>query len=250
MTQGFAAVAALVAAVAPAAEAPITWHGVTLGAPASALRAQLGDPLRVVPIDGRRVARYWLTGANSTYLLVVEGNGYVSSFEALTDSTPTAVLDNVAPDPSGVRLGDTLETVKSAHPDAHSAIDQDERPTLLVHVSDAVGALYVFDNGRLRSFEWTITTHRAPDLPPIAEPKGDSLFAAILDKQADETDGVAWEYRYLAFHPCSGNSRWQLKSQTLLHEAGRAYDRLRVFCPATNAERDFYFDITSYSGKL
>lgn len=245
-----AALPALVAAVTLAADTPVAWHGVALGAPASRLRVQLGDPLRIVPVNGRRVARYWLPGANSTYLLVVESNGYVSSFEAFTDAAPTAVLDNVAPDPSGVRLGDTLENVKSAHPDSRAAIDQDGRPTLLVRVSDAVGAEYVFQDGRLRSFEWTTTTHTAPPaLPPLVAPTGDSLFAAILDKQTNETDGVAWEYRYLAFHPCSGNARWQVKSQGLMHAAGRAYDRLAVVCPTTNAERDFYFDITSYFGK-
>ena len=234
----------------PSADAVITWHGVTLGAPASSLRAQLGDPLRIVPVNGRRVARYWLAGANSTYLLVVEGNGYVSSFEAFTDVTPTAVLDNVAPDPSGVRLGETLEEVKSAHPDYRQAIDQDDRPTLLVRVSNSVGVEYVFEDGRLRSFEWTTAAHDArPALPPLSAPAGDSLFAAILDKQANESDGVAWEYRYLAFHPCAGDTRWQLQNQSVMHASGRAYDRLKVTCSATNAQRDFYFDITGYFGK-
>jgi hypothetical protein len=246
-----AAVLALAAAVTAAADSTVVWHGVALGAPASTLRPQLGDPLRIVAVNGRRVARYWLSGANSTYLLVVEDGGYISSFEAFTDVTPTAVLDNVAPDPSGVRLGDTLETVKSAHPDYRSAIDQEDRPLLTVRISPTTNAGYVFQDGRMRSFQWTTTGQAArPALPPLAAPAGDSLFAAILDKQVNETDGVAWEYRYLAFHPCSGDTRWQIKSQSSMHAAGHAYDRLRVVCPATNAERDFYFDITSYFGRL
>jgi hypothetical protein len=241
----------LAAAVTLAADATLTWHGVRLGAPASTLRPLLGDPLRIVPVNGARVARYWLPGATSTYLLVVEDGGYISRFEAFTDIAPTAVLDNVEPDPSGVRLGDTLEAVKSAHPDYHSAIDQDERPLLTVRISSTTNADYVFQDGRLRSFQWSTTAHAAQlALPPLAAPTGDSLFAAILDKQGNETDGVAWEYRYLAFHPCSGDMRWQLKNQSLMHAAGRAYDRLHVVCPATNGERDFYFDITSYFGKL
>jgi hypothetical protein len=240
----------VLAAAATLAGAPMTWHGVTLGAPASTLRGQLGDPLRIVPVNGQRVARYWLPGANSTYLLVVEQSGYIAAFEVFTDVAPTAVLDNVAPDPSGVRLGDTLESVKSAHPDYRAAIDQDGRPELFVHASNAVVAQYVFENGRLRSFEWS-TTDRAPGpgLPPMIAPTGDSLFAALLDKQANETDGVAWEYRYLAFHPCSGDAKWQVKNQTVVHGGGRTYDRLHVVCPATNAERDVYFDITTYFGK-
>lgn len=241
----------MLATVTLAADTPVAWHGVTLGAPASTLRPLLGDPLRIVPVNGARVARYWLPGANSTYLLVVENGGYISSFEAFTDVAPTAVLDNIAPDPSGVRLGDTLEAVKSAHPDYHSAIDPDDRPLLAVRISPPTNASYVFDNGRLRSFQWTSTAHAAqPALPLLTAPTGDSLFAAILDKQSKETDGVAWEYRYLAFHPCSGDTRWQIRSQSSMHAAGRAYDRLRVVCPATNAERDFYFDITSFFGKL
>lgn len=240
----------MLAAVTLAADTPVVWHGVTLGAPASTLRPQFGDPLRIVPVNGARVARYWLPGANSTYLLVVEDAGYISSFEAFTDVAPTAVLDNIAPDPSGVRLGDTLEAVKSAHPDYHSAIDPDDRPLLAVRISPTTNASYVFDNGRLRSFQWTSTAHAAqPALPPLTAPTGDSLFAAILDRQGNETDGVAWEYRYLAFHPCSGDTRWQIRSQSSMHAAGRAYDRLHVVCPATNAERDFYFDITSFFGK-
>lgn len=246
-----AAISVLAAAVTLAAESAVAWHGVALGAPASTLRPKLGDPLRIVPVNGRRVARYWLPGANSTYLLVVEYAGYISSFEAFTDAAPTAVLDNVEPDPSGVRLGDTLETVKSVHPDYHSAIDPDDRPLLAVTISPTTNASYVFQDGRLRSLQWTTTAQAArPALPPLTAPAGDSLFAAILDKQSNETYGVAWEYRYLAFHPCSGDTRWQIKSQSAMHAAGRAYDRLHVVCPATNAERDFYFDITSFFGKL
>ena len=82
------AIFVLAAAAKPSADAVITWHGVTLGAPASSLRPQLGDPLRIVPVNGRRVARYWLAGANSTYLLVVEGNGYISSSRRSPMSRP------------------------------------------------------------------------------------------------------------------------------------------------------------------
>jgi hypothetical protein len=73
-----------------------------------------------------------------------------------------------------------------------------------------------------------------------------------VDLQQNESDGVAWEYRFLAFHPCADadHGRWQLKNQALLHANGRAYDRLHVVCPPTKAERDFYFDISSYFGKM
>jgi hypothetical protein len=44
--------------------------------------------------------------------------------------------------------------------------------------------------------------------------------------------------------------RWKLQSQSLLSQNGRAFDKLHAVCPPTKAERDFYFDITNYFGKL
>ncbi|MGB8150658.1 MAG: hypothetical protein WCE97_05630 [Candidatus Cybelea sp.] len=56
------------------ADPQVVWRGVTLGAPAAGLRPLLGDPLRIVPFKNgaRRIARYWIPGANSTYFLVTE----------------------------------------------------------------------------------------------------------------------------------------------------------------------------------
>jgi hypothetical protein len=243
--------ALLIAAVAPAADSQITWHNVTLGAPASTLRAKLGDPLRIVPIKDDRVARYWLPGADSTYLLIIEHNGYVVDFEAFTNTEPSGILDNVPPDPSGAHLGDTLENVKSRHPDFHQDVDEDGLPVLIGRISTTVGAEYAFKNGRLVSFFWRMPpTASQPAQPPLSLPAGDSVASAILNLQQNETDGVAWEYRYLAFHPCADSARWQLKNQSLMQNGGRAYDRLHVVCPTTKAELDFYFDITSFYGKL
>jgi len=66
----------------------------------------------------------------------------------------------------------------------------------------------------------------------------------------NETDDVAWEYRYLAFHPCDKDTRWRLIHQSVVKQGEHAYDRLHVVCPTTKAERDFYFDNIAYFGKL
>jgi hypothetical protein len=117
-------------------------------------------------------------------------------------------------------------------------------------MANGVRISYQIANGRATNFVWTDPVDRGlPALAHIADPPGDSFANAVLDVQKGETDGVAWEYRYLAAHPCAENSRWKLERQALLRHYGRAYDRLHVVCPATNAERDFYFDITPYFGK-
>ncbi len=240
------------AAATPAAL--VAWFGIPLGAPAASLRASLGDPLRVVQVTGDNgpeyVARYWVPGSKTTFALVIEARGYVVGFQGFTQTAPTAVVQNVPPDPKGIRLGDTLDRVKASQPALISKTDSDGSPLLVGRTGATTGAAYSFENDRVLSFEWIGEVPKT--LPAQASPQapnGDGIAAAILDVQQNETDGVAWEYLYLAYHPCVNDTPWRLRQQSLLRDGSRAYDRLHVFCPPTKAERDFYFDITSYFGK-
>lgn len=249
----FVAALALVApATVAATETQVTWHGVTLGAKATSLRPLFGDPLRIVvpPNADRRIARYWLPGADSTYFLAIEEQGYVTGFEAVIESTPADVNSTVPPDPSGVRLGDTLESVKAKHPSFHSETGPDGNPALVGRISGTVGAAYGFENNRVRLFHWVMLVSGPPLSERLSEPSGDSAKTAILDVQQNEADGTSWEYRYLSFQPCDGQALWHLQRQSLVNQGGRAYDILHVVCPTTKSERDFYFDITSYFGKM
>lgn len=234
---------------------PVTWGSVSLGFPVSSLRLNVGDPLRVVSFDGgaRNVARYWIPGSSSTYYLVLEERGYIQGFDIFTDLTPSGVLPNVAPDPSGVRLGDTLAAVKAKHPNFNLTDAEIGTTQLSGRVSPTVGVIYTFAENRVRSMHWSTKLDASlPKQPPLTTPKGNSFATAISDVQRNENDGVAWEYQYLAFHPCADgdNGRWKLQNQALLHDKGRSYDVLHATCPATKAQREFYFDITSYFGKM
>ena len=231
----------------------LTWEHITLGEPASDLRTTLGDPLRVLSFGAGKghVARYWIAGSNSTYVIVVEERGYVASYDGFTDTPPNTVMESVPPDPFGVRLGETLPSVRSHHPLLRGDLDEGGNPFLIGQISQTVGVEYSFERGRVRRFQWAVALPAdQPALAPLTAPSGDAPSSAILDLQRDERDGVAWEYRYLTFHPCTESAQWQVENQTVFHEGGRSYDRLRVRCPVTKAERDFYFDITNYFGKL
>ena len=196
----------------------------------------LGDPLRILFFnDGtRRVARYWLPGSSSTYVLVIEERGYVVSFDAFTEAEPTGVVENVPPDPLGVRLGERLDGVRAKHPEFRGDVDEDGNPFLVGRVSSTMGVEYSFQDDRVRRFQWAapVPAGKAA-LAPLTAASGDALSSAILDMQRDETDGVSWEYRYLAFHPCTETARWDLQNQSLLNKDGHAYDRLHVVCPTT-----------------
>jgi hypothetical protein len=242
-----------ITAVAQAPQPAVSWNNVTLGGAAAPLRSFIGDPLRITSFDAgaRRIARYWMPGSNATYFLVIEERGYVIGFNAFADPPSAAVAGNVPADPSGVRIGDTLAAVKAKHPEFRSGVDDDGSPYLIGNASPGVAVVYTLANDRVSGFQWgTKVAADLPELPPISEPTGISAPAAVLDVQRNETDGVAWEYRYIAFLPCADGQRWQLKNQSLLTDHGHAFDRLHVVCPTSKAERDFFFDIASYFGKL
>jgi hypothetical protein len=240
-------------AIAATLTTPLTWNGITLGEPVSSLRPALGDPLRIVasPDGSLHAARYWIAGSNATFVIVLEKRGVVEAFHAfVTEMEPE--FANVPPDPSGVRLGDTLQSVKTVHPGFRMETTDDGATQLVGRVGDTgVDATYEFKDGRVRSFQWTQpVADEAPAHPSLTMPAGDSPGTAILDMQKDERSGVEWEYMYLAFTPCDGDARWKTQQQSLVNSGGHAFDRLHVICPATKAERDFYFNIDAYFGKL
>jgi hypothetical protein len=239
-------------ATAPSALSYATWGAITLGSPAATLRPMLGDPLRILLYnDGKsRVARYWLPGSDSTYVIVIEERGYIIGYDIFVDAAPTGTVATVAPDPLGVRLGDTLASVKSQHAQLSAHVDDNGAPILVGRISPSIAVVYSLQDDRVQSIHWlTSISPEKPDLTPLTADSGDAISSAIVDAQRTERDGVAWEYRYLAYHPCTESVRWQLQSQALLRQNGRAYDRLHVVCPATEAQRDFFFDISSYFGK-
>ncbi len=243
-----------IAVAATASAAPtVSWNGVTLGAPAAALRSSFGDPVRLVVLDNGStpVARYWPPGNDATYFLVVEKSGYIDRFEIFSHTPPAAILANVPPDPFGVRLGDSMENVQREHSNLRSGTSPQGMPVLLGNSGNAANVIYSFENDRLESILWVNqATDNRRAVTGLTLPAGDSFKTAIADVAKNESDGVAWEYRFLSFNPCAENSAWKLQSQALASQGGRAYDVLHVVCPATNQKRDFYFDITSYFGKL
>ena len=273
---------------ARAADAPMTWLGVTLGAPVSSLREIKGDPMVVTGspdvlvasgatppgMAPQRKARYWLGASMS--LIVTERRGRVVGLDAYAPEVPDSPVTSVAPDPLGARLGQKLEEIttqimlfrrklRDAHVEVGRGVDVvvERVPELAFTLGDhnlefaglpEVTVRYEFEAGRVNSIQWNLTPSAidalaGEDLPPISEASGEGFATAILDAQPDETTGVRWEYIYLAFHTCDKDTSWKPKGQALASNGGRRYDILHVVCPTTKAERDFFFDITPYFGK-
>jgi hypothetical protein len=234
-----------------AAPAQIVWNGVQLGEAVSTLRDALGDPIRIIPDPTEPEARYWIPGSDSTFFLVLEKDGYVRGIHAFVEATPTAPVANVPPDPSGVQLGDTMQTVKQLHPNFTLGKGDQGEPVIFGAgpLRDSV-VVYDFDHGRVHSFDWQMKLPaNLPTLPPISEPDGTSVANAILDVQANESAGMHWEDLFISFQPCDTQALWQQTGQGIDWVQGHPYDVNHVVCPTTKVKRDFYFDIGNFFGK-
>lgn len=74
---------------------------------------------------------------------------------------------------------------------------------------------------------------------------GSSAETAVIIKAPNESEGVDAEYAWLRMH----GVRCQQLSQSLMGEDGRWFDVLECTTPEGKT-RKFYFDITSFFGKM
>jgi hypothetical protein len=236
-------------------EAGPRWFGLSFGTPVVTYRQRLGDPLRVdASMPSERKARFWLASGPTVFLIVTERRGAVTGIEATTEAPLTGPLFSAEADPSGVVLGSTLEEVAQKHRTAERSTDRDGAIHLIDRIdgSRSIVADYRFGNGRLVADAWfTPASMDGPQLPgaaPFAEAPGESERTAILDAQANDHDGVAWEYLYLRYHPCDANTAWRIGTQSVRRSDARTYDVLEATCPTNGSKRAFFFDVTSFSG--
>jgi len=74
---------------------------------------------------------------------------------------------------------------------------------------------------------------------------GSSFERAIVIEASNELEGVPMEYRWLAEH----FPGYRMQKQSLTNHDGRPYDILH-FTDASGTERQIYFDISKFFGKM
>jgi len=79
---------------------------------------------------------------------------------------------------------------------------------------------------------------------------GESIDKAITVVAEDEITGVEIEYTHIAGERCVCGGRYEVQMQQFIQEGDRKFDRIDVRCESCGAERPFFFDITSFFGKL
>jgi hypothetical protein len=236
------------AEVATPGAAAGSWIDARPGEAVTDVRARLGDPLRRELADDVFASRYAIARF-SAYATLYEKSDRVVEIRVVARSGDAA--PNVT-DPFGVSLGASYDALKTKRgTPAHNAT-QGHDYVAGYDNSDGTRSLYEFSSEKVVAIELLMTLESIAKLPspaPFVEHTGDSIAHAIVDVQASDQDSTAWEYLYLAYHPCSGDDRWKIVKQALHQERSRAYDILEVTCPANGDQRSFFFDITAGFGK-
>jgi hypothetical protein len=244
--------------------------GATLGQPAQELRATLGDPILVTAfpdalikagrtidptMPSQRTARFWIPPATTTFALISERDGVVTSIELFVAGIVTGPIAGLPASPTGVSIGMAVDDAISrrgapaAHTESH----------LTYAFKGGIAETYGIQNGLINSITFlllptiatsTINPNAGPSLAPFREPDGMTPDTAILDMMPKEDPGVRWEYIYLAFHPCDGTTQWKRPTRSMVVQGARRFDKFHLVCETTHTERDLWFDITPYFGKL
>lgn len=211
--------------------------GISLGSPASDLRARFGDPLLVERIsDLSHTADYLQADDPSAVLRVTERNGVVFAIEVEREhAEPTPGSG----DSYGIALGMQRSAVKSKR--GKPAFET--MNTLLYPEDKAEDAslIYRFDGDVLEGIKLVGSGSTAagdPALTHLTEAPGDAYGTAILDLSPSVFAGDHFRDRYLTVHGCDASGR----KSTIDHRSGRTYAIVTATCK--EKKRTFYFDIT------
>jgi hypothetical protein len=63
-------------------------------------------------------------------------------------------------------------------------------------------------------------------------------------------DEITAEHDYIAKILCANGGAWLWTKQTALSSGGKMFDQIDVKCSSSDDVRSFFFDITSFYGKL
>jgi len=79
---------------------------------------------------------------------------------------------------------------------------------------------------------------------------GESADNPIVVMAEDEVTGVQMEYMHIEAERCVCGGKWEVLEQALIEHEGKPYDQIRVRCQRCGLERDFFFDISAFYGRL
>jgi len=239
----------LAAAFVVDASGPDSWQGVRPGEAMTDVIAAIGQPLlqRQMP-DGEILTWHSLPNPDA-YMIILAGSGFVHSirvFQTRPDGSKTGLTD-----PFGVTIGDSPAQLESRRGKPFRTYsDEPGRSGYSYHTTQGNAWLYEFDGDALHAIMLIGSPPGPAPKPTGPDPRdGSSISNAFVITARTEEEGVHFERFYASiFSGCA--SGWRLEKQSLLSQSGHQYDKLDMSCQADGSKHAFYFDITSFFGKL
>jgi hypothetical protein len=212
--------------------------GVTLGSPATEMRAKFGDPLLVEkssPVS--RIADYLRADDPAAVVRITERDGVVFAVEVERERSEP--LPGVG-DAYGVTLGMQRSAVLAKR--GKPALETVNTLLYPMDANESVSMLYRFDGDIVEAIKLLGSGTSAAGnatLPHLAEASGAGYDSAILDLSPGVLVSDHFRDRYLTVHDCDTDGR----SSTIDHRAGHTYAIATASC--NDKKRTFYFDITA-----
>jgi hypothetical protein len=225
------------------AQAMPSFLGITMGEKPAAVDAAFGAPEMVKETDLGEARIYRLAHGAATLMVIVHDGVIMLAGATLKSPTTTSIADRY-----GVTLGAAAKTI------------HDLRGTPVATLQD--GAVeykatptghwfYRAERGRVVNISLTVS-YSALGLTKADDAGRDasSIAQAVVITAATELDGITAEHDYIAKIPCANGGAWLWTKQTALSSGGKMYDQIDVKCSSSDDVRSFFFDITSFYGKL
>jgi hypothetical protein len=212
----------------------VSWLGVTLGEPVTAVSARMGDPIAVGK-DPKLAKFVYLVEHGNAFLTVLSERGYVSGVRLWSvTGAPGKTLD-----PFGIALGEQADALTGKRGKPTRSGSDIDGPFDAYQNGDVLWLYHIRGNQSVASITLSTTESAIEDLPEAPLPAvhtGASAADAIVVVQPDAKDVARWEQMYLAIHPCGANGVWKSNKT----ERQGKTDVLSATC-SDGPARTFYF---------
>lgn len=249
----FLALSALLAVLAPAttwsnqlpayhAPALPSFLGIKVGEKATAVSAKFGSPAFVKTEPDGEYREYNL--ASGVAMVVKVHDGVIVSVAAGLRPNMTANIT----DPYGVMVGAAADTIQLRRGLPLATLSNG---SVEYNASPAGHWFYRVDGGKVVDISLTIS-YEALGLTKTdaAGRDGSSIASAIVITAKTELDGITAEHDYIAKQSCANGGAWIWTKQAVRAAGSLKYDQIDTKCSSSDDVRSFFFDITSFFGKL
>ena len=257
-----ATAAAFVLSPTPSPAASISWQGVTLGEPVSAVVSRLGAPVtRRKAIMGTYLLEYKALDGEGT-LSLTDGAGLVTGIRLIA-ADPSALRAPVT-DPFGVALGDSADRLTELRGQPQRYDDEGDGDFTSYYgkqsevrwayglrdgIVYSIGVITAYRVVRASGAAVSVPTPRPAGAPTPAPPDASAIDRAVKVTADDLAADPQFEFTFVRRSACGAHDRWTPLGETILNAHRKNISRIDAVCESTGEKRSFYFDITDVFGR-